>query len=163
MARTVNKKNVNYNKVVRDRKRAFKMSKKIDSGRSVVTTNKLIMDRNAAAPDFEFESKTVLRKAKLGKNNSIIRPTEYSNKKLKKLGHADKVERARLIAAGVLDAEMAEEGDDIMENTPRSKRRSARSAQLVLEWNAKDASASTLSLPIPCGNGTTLGKPGVMF
>ncbi|KAJ3025620.1 UNVERIFIED_CONTAM: hypothetical protein HDU68_006930, partial [Siphonaria sp. JEL0065] len=97
-------------------------------------------------------------------NNSIIRPTELSKKKLRKLTHAQKVERTRLIAAGVMDAEMGEGDDDEFDVAPKSKRRSAKNAQLVLDWNLKDASMEEQTNgPVPIENGTTLGEPGVMF
>ncbi|KAI9329161.1 hypothetical protein BDR26DRAFT_923013 [Obelidium mucronatum] len=164
MARTVNKVNRNYNKIVRDRKRTFKMNTKTDSRNSIVDVNKRITARNSGAQDLEFEQNTIIRRAKLGKNNSIIRPTELSKKKLRKLTHSQKVERTRLIAAGAMDAEMGEGDDDEIDAAPKSKRRTAKKAQLVLEWNAKDSSMDDDSTgPIPVGSGTTLGKPGVMF
>ncbi|KAJ3027258.1 UNVERIFIED_CONTAM: hypothetical protein HDU68_004173 [Siphonaria sp. JEL0065] len=164
MARTVNKVNRNYNKIVRTRKRTIKMNTKTDSRNAIVDVNKRIAARNSGAADLEFESSTIIRRAKLGKNNSIIRPTELSKKKLRKLTHAQKVERTRLIAAGVMDAEMGEGDDDEIDVAPKSKRRSVKNAQLVLEWNSKDASMDEqTSGPVPVGNGTTLGKPGVMF
>ncbi|KAJ3034497.1 hypothetical protein HDU99_010697, partial [Rhizoclosmatium hyalinum] len=91
MARTVNKVNHNYNKIVRARKKAFKLSTKTDSSTAVRSVNRRIKARNSGEDELEYDGNVIIRKAKIGKGNSIIAPTEISKKKLRKLNHSQKV------------------------------------------------------------------------
>ncbi|KAJ3349584.1 hypothetical protein HDU83_000423 [Entophlyctis luteolus] len=124
-------------------------------------------------------SKTVLRAARVGKGKAYIRPTEIGRKKLRKIAHAHKMERAHLIAAGSTavasddamhddgesDASDANEDFDI---APKSKRRSAATRVRIAGANEEVRAiqsdmASDAIRTVPVGKGTTLGRPGVRF
>ncbi|KAJ3237514.1 hypothetical protein HDU81_009326 [Chytriomyces hyalinus] len=159
----INKVRKNLTKGNRDKKRAFKRSTNTHPVSHVEHVNALVEARNNGDEEEEFGANIVFRRARLGKNNSFIRPTEMSKKKLHKIAHAAKIEKARLIAAGVLDADM--DGDAEL-TAPKSKRRSATARKLMLEFNTKSVEPEqdvTMQVVAGDGKGTTLGKPGVMF